>query len=224
MVALITLGHGSRHGDAPRGVDTLAAAAGDLLRVPAHAAYLDLNEPLLIDAARALAATHHHAVVVPLLFTRAYHSRVDVPSAVAEAHAASGLNLTLAHGLGVGQDMAQLLAWRVRRDAPTDADIALYSVGTSCDDANRSVANLADDVAELTGRRVWAVAATRGTTIGDVAAQSNKLHILPLFVTSGLLLDKVDIRAPHVTVSPPLGSDLAGIVAARYRDCVPVPA
>jgi len=85
MVALITLGHGSRHGDAPRGVDTLAAAAGDLLGVPAHAAYLDLNEPLLIDAARALAATHHHAVVVPLLFTRAYHSRVDVPSAVAEA-------------------------------------------------------------------------------------------------------------------------------------------
>ena len=97
-------------------------------------------------------------------------------------------------------------------------------MGTSCDDANRSVVNLADDVAELTGRRVWAVAATRGITIGDVAAQSNNLHILPLFVTAGLLLDKVDIRALHVTVSPPLGRDLAGIVAARYRDCVPVPA
>ena len=117
MVALITLGHGSRHGDAPRGVDTLAAAAGDLLRVPAHAAYLDLNEPLLIDAACALAATHHHAVVVPLLFTRAYHSRVDVPSAVAEAHAASGLNLTLAHvGCGLSpRRAASPLATLLRR-------------------------------------------------------------------------------------------------------------
>lgn len=226
MVALITLGHGSRHKAAQHGVDTLAAAAGKALKVAAHSAYLDLNEPSLLDVATSLAAAgHRRAVVVPLLFTTAFHHQVDVPAAVQEAQGRSGLDLELASSLGVGKDIAHILARRVDRDAPIDADIALYSVGTSNKKANQSVTDLADTLAGLTGRTVYPVAATFGKNVGDIAAKCSSLHVLPLFVTEGLLLDRVVTKLPHIatetgtpiTVSKPLTVALTDIVTERYR-------
>jgi hypothetical protein len=226
MVALIALGHGSRHQAAQHGVDTLAAAAGQALNVTAYSAYLDLNQPSLVDVARSLVvAGHRRAVVVPLLFTTAFHSKVDVPAAVQEAKLKSGLHLELADGLGVGQDIARILAQRVARDAPTDADIAVYSVGTGNKKANHSVADLGEVVAGLTGRTVHVVAATFGDSIEDIAAKCTSLHIVPLFVTEGVLLDRVVTQLPYiatetgtaVTASKPLTVALTDIVADRYR-------
>lgn len=233
MVALIVLAHGSRHHAAPRGVDKLTAAAGVLLGVEARTAYLDLNEPLLADVAFELAeAGHERAIVVPLLFTRAFHAKVDAPAAVAEAAALSGMHLELTSGLGTSSDIAAILAQRVFADAPPAAEVALYSVGTSQARPNSSVAALAEQVAELTGRRVHATAATCGKSVQDVAVDCADLHVLPLFVTEGLLLDKVT-KAIHqiaadtdtrLTVSAPLETALADIVAARYRTSVYVAA
>lgn len=226
MVALIALGHGSRHKAAQHGVDTLAAAAGKALKVAAHSAYLDLNKPSLLDVATSLAdAGHRRAVVVPLLFTTAFHHQIDVPAAVQEAQLSSGLDLELADGLGVGNDIACILACRIARDAPIGSDIALYSVGTSSKQANQSVNDLADTVAGLTSRTVYPVAATFGKSVGDIAAKCASLHVLPLFVTEGLLLDRVVARLPHIaaetgtpiTASKPLTVALTDIVANRYR-------
>src|SRR4051812_22366031 len=85
-VPVIGLAHGSRH---PRGADAIEAlmiAVGAAAGGPARAAYLDLAEPDLAAVVADLAAEgHRRAVVVPLLFTVAFHATVDVPEAVAEA-------------------------------------------------------------------------------------------------------------------------------------------
>lgn len=226
MVALIALGHGSRHKKAQHGVDTLTNAAGKALNVAAYPAYLDLNEPSLLQVTTSLAAAgHRRAVVVPLLFTTAYHRQIDVPAAMHEAKLKSGLDLELADGLGVGNDIASILACRVATDAPMNSNIALYSVGTSNKQANQSVADLAATVAGLTDRTVYSVAATSGAGIGDVASKCSSLHVVPLFVTEGLLLDRVVTRLPliaaetgtAITASKPLTVALTDIVVNRYR-------
>ena len=75
MHALITLSHGSRHDCAQRGVERLTAAAAISLGVDAVDAHLEFTSPDLTGAARAAAdAGYTSAVVVPLLFTRAFHA------------------------------------------------------------------------------------------------------------------------------------------------------
>ena len=81
---LIAVAHGSRD---PRAAATVTALL-DRVRL-AHpelevrAAYLDHSTPTLTDSLRGLAT----AVVLPLLLTEAYHSRVDLPATLAEARA-----------------------------------------------------------------------------------------------------------------------------------------
>ena len=58
-------------------------AVGDHCGAPARAAFLDLTEPDLEKVASGLAAEgYERAVVVPLLFTAAFHATIDVPQTV----------------------------------------------------------------------------------------------------------------------------------------------
>ncbi|MDO5511913.1 sirohydrochlorin chelatase [Corynebacterium sp.] len=213
MTALLTLSHGSRHPRAAAGIDRLTAAAGERLGVTARAAHLEFNAPSLIDATRSLAAAGHHAaVVVPLLFTHAFHARHDVPAALAAARDASGLELHPAPGLGTGEDIAALLAARTR--PPAGAELTLAHVGSSDERAEEAVADLARRVGERLGR---AVSVRRAT--GTRASISKNSHLIPLFVTDGLLLDQM--LASGASADPPLAEDLADIVAERYRRTAP---
>ena len=68
------------------------------------------HEPDLNAAAYQLAdAGHETAVVVPLLFTEAYHATVDVPETVGDVAKSLPLELVVADILGTGDDLAQLL-------------------------------------------------------------------------------------------------------------------
>ena len=83
-IPLIAVAHGSRDPRAATTVENLL----DLLRqvrpeIPVRTAYLDHAPPTLAMALSGLA----EAVVLPLLLTEAYHSRVDIPGALAEATA-----------------------------------------------------------------------------------------------------------------------------------------
>ena len=79
-------------------------------------------------------AGHRSAVVVPLLFTAAYHGRVDIPTAVA----AAPLDVTVADVLGpvdgvVPPELLDALAarlWTLNRRATLDAlqDVGLPAV------------------------------------------------------------------------------------------------
>ena len=220
MTALITLSHGSRHPDAAASVEALTRAAAELSGVPAVAAHLEFTAPTLEAAAQGLAARgEREAVVVPLLFTEGYHQRVDVPAALDRASASSGLTLHRARGLGTGEDMAHLLAARVPAEA---SKVVVYSVGSSDEGATAAVAELARRVGEIAGCDAEAAYAT-GPAASDPHRSPSGQHevVVPLFVSPGLLLDRLDgglTTASQRQVLPPLGTALAEIVAQRYSE------
>lgn len=215
MPALITLSHGSRHPGAAAGIERLTQATG--LR-PARAAHLEFNEPNLTTAALELAQLGEtEAIVVPLLFTQGYHQRVDVPRALADAAQTSHLSLHLAPGLGTGEDLARVLASRTR---PDDAHVVIYSVGSSDTAANDAIRELAHRTFALTGVPTAVEFATRGGREGIVSLcrehqDPSRVRVIPLFVTEGLLLDR--LAGVPATVDRPLGTDLAGLVADRFH-------
>lgn len=234
MTALITLSHGSRHALAEPGIRRLTHATADELGVEAIAAHLDFTSPTLREAAVQLSRGGvRRAVVVPLLFTHAYHAKHDVPAALEEAREASGLQLALTPGLGTGPDVAQVLAERARADAPAGAHLVLYSVGSSDTAANQSVIDLAHDVGTATGHTIEVIPATGGQGTGgaalvETALCHERIHVLPLFVTQGLLLRRVTDQFDHIeratgarlTASAPLETALAGVVGQRHRDAL----
>lgn len=226
MTALITLAHGSRHPRAAAGVEALTRAAARRLGVRGQAAYLEFDEPLLIDATR---HTPEPTIIVPLLFTDAFHARYDVPKHLAQARevqarefAGTQASLTLAKGLGTDQDLVDVLAARVLQDAPVGAHVVLYPVGTSDPVAAGRYGEVALGVGKQTARAVSVVAATRGGVeeLRALERTHGALHVLPMFVTHGLLLDRARAALPGASFSEPLGTDLAAIVAKRFSQAL----
>lgn len=229
---LITLSHGSRCPGADRGSRALTSAAAARCATTGVSAFLELATPSLPEVARVLPAGTP-AVVVPLLFSAAHHANVDVPAAVAAARDA-GLKARATHGLGFGSETAGVLRDVVNSEAPAGADLALYSVGSSHADANAQVQELAAELGELTGRTASLVTATNGPDpagrLAELAAAAGPrgLHLVPLFVTSGLLLDRLvralprvqDATGVTVTRSGPLATRLADVVADRFRSAL----
>lgn len=114
---IICLAHGSRHPQADQVVFEIAERISESTGLPAFAAFLDFHPAALTTVAhRVVAAGYTEAVVVPLLFTQAFHARFDVPAAIAEAvesidaTSSAGLTLHLTDGLGTGADMEELVA------------------------------------------------------------------------------------------------------------------
>lgn len=121
--ALILLAHGSRHNHVTHALrditDAVARESRIAGRFGVHMAFLDHAEPDLVQVSAQLAELgYNRAVVVPLLFTDAFHSRVDVPAQVKEAQDASGLAMSIARGLGTGDDLAAVLEQRFSRLVP----------------------------------------------------------------------------------------------------------
>jgi sirohydrochlorin cobaltochelatase len=211
------------------------AAVAELGRIPAGWAYLDLAEPDLNAAAATLAdAGHRRAVVVPLLFTVAFHATIDVPQAVQAAAGASGIELTVADILGTGSDIAALLtASLADAGVPPEASVLLYAVGSSNTAANAAVVDLA---ARLEAAR-WQVAAYEAPVRAAFATCSPRpaevvdqlrdpVAVLPLFLADGLLLDPARALTAERgwTMVEPLGERAAGIVLDRYRAALHEPA
>ncbi|AIG64747.1 hypothetical protein CATYP_09490 [Corynebacterium atypicum] len=229
---LITLAHGSRDRRAGADVARLTAAAAGLAGTKGLSAHLELASPSLVELASRLPRLLP-AVVVPLLFTSAFHARVDVPEAVSQAREV-GLDARLAPGIGLGKDLAQVLAMQAR-SAPAGAALALYAVGSSDAQAMAQLGQLAARVGRLVGRHVSLLTATNGPA--SVSAQlagcadaarargTDALFAIPLFVASGVLLERFDAAvagasaATGVSISRAgvLGENLAAIVAKRYR-------
>jgi len=95
---LVLVAHGSRDPRAERSTLALAQAVRRRAGAPVEATFLDFSTPRLVDS---LAGSAVPAVVVPLLLTKAYHGRIDVPAEVERARvAAPGVELRLAEVLG----------------------------------------------------------------------------------------------------------------------------
>lgn len=271
MTALITLSHGSRHPQAVGLIDELSAAAANSAGLEGYSSHLEFNEPDLRTAvAEAIADGHKHLVIVPLLFTRGFHQKVDVPeqlAAVRQQAQRAGADVELADGLGTGLAMEELLSRVIARDAPAGAHVVLVSVGSSDHAANASVDKLArrvaarraggnqpcahqpgvnqpdvnqSDAEQSSADGISVVFATGPNRLAELAQHHERMHLVPLFVSHGLLLDRMYRQAEEInaaragaaragasqagasaeqerriTYSQPLGTALAEVVAAQ---------
>lgn len=220
--ALIGLAHGSRHAEGTASIISLVAAVAAAGGVDAEGAFLDLAEPDLLTVARRLvAAGHRRAVVVPLLFTVAFHATVDVPEAVRDAVAETGLELLVADILGTGPDVEALVRdGMLAAEIPDARSVLLFAVGSSNAAANDAVHDLA---ARLAHGRTGEVRAAFGTTAPRAAAVLPELPepvaVVPLFLSPGLLLEPMARLTAERgwTLAPPLGDLAAPLVLRRYE-------
>ena len=257
MTALITLSHGSRHPQAVGLIDELSAAAANSAGVEGYSSHLEFNEPDLRTAvAEAIADGHKHMVIVPLLFTRGFHQKVDVPeqlAAVRQQAQRAGADVELADGLGTGLAMEELLSRVIARDAPAGAHVVLVSVGSSDHAANASVDKLArrvaarradgnqagahqsganqpdvnqSDAEQSSADGISVVFATGPNRLAELAQHHERMHLVPLFVSHGLLLDRMYRQAEEInaaqagaaqTAGAPAGAEQAGASAEQER-------
>ena len=233
--ALVALAHGSRD---PRSAATIQALVDEVRAMrpdlKIEAAFLELSKPTfdtVVD--RLVKAGHEEIVVVPLLLTEAYHAKVDVPTAVAEAQARpAGLKVRATPVLGLEPRFLEVLDLRLRealraaRVRELDA-LVLAAAGSSDPLANQSVARLA---------RVWgthhklpvtaAFASSAPPATGEAvrafrAEGRRHIAVASLFLAPGFLPDRaaeLAVEAGAVAVSEPLGAhpELARTVLARY--------
>ncbi len=233
--ALVALAHGSRD---PRSAATIKALVGEVramrpdLRI--EPAFLDLCRPnfqTVVD--RLVRAGFDEIVVVPLLLTQAFHAKVDVPTAVAEAMARHPhLQIRATDILGMEPVFLEVLDRRMRealcqaRCRELDA-LVLAAAGSSDPLANQLVSRLA----RLWGARhklptVAAYASAAPPAAGEAVRQfraEGRRHIAvgSLFLAPGNLPDRaaeLALEAGAVAVSAPLGSDpeVARTILARY--------
>jgi sirohydrochlorin ferrochelatase len=192
----------------------------------ARPAYLDLAEPDLETVVADLAAAgHRRAVVVPLLFTAAFHATVDVPAAVAAAGEASGVELVVADILGTGDDVARVLREALSASGTADdVDALLFAVGSSRPEANAAVVELADRLGSGRPGRVRAAFGTCAPRAADVVpGLGAPVALWPLFLADGLLLDPLRrLAGEHGwPLVEPLGARAATLVLARYAAAAP---
>ena len=233
--ALVALAHGSRD---PRSAATIGALVDEVkalrpdLRI--ETAYLDLSRPSFTTVVDKLVrAGFDEIVVVPLLLSEAYHAKVDVPSAVADAAARhEGLQIRATRILGMEPSFLEVLDLRMRQALKAarvrELDgLVLAAAGSSDPLANQAVARLA---------RVWgtrhklpvtaAFASSSPPATGEAVRAfrgQGRRHIAvaSLFLAPGFLPDRaaeLALEAGAIAVSEPLGAhpELARTVLARY--------
>ena len=230
---LIGLAHGSRDRRAAETIgEVMRAVEAFRPGLQAIGSFLDLSEPDLVTAIMTARAESgfDEAIVVPLLFTEAYHATVDVPTAVGNAQQETGVALRLAGILGMGEEV--LLALEdsaARTHISAHEAILLYAVGSSRPSANEAVHDLARRWAERRVGPVWAGFGTvGGPTASEVLARATRegrrIGVVPLFLAPGLLLDQVTREAIEIgaEVAAPLGVALAELVLQRYLEALAV--
>jgi sirohydrochlorin ferrochelatase len=197
-------------------------------------AFLDLCKPrfqTVVD--KLVRAGFDEIVVVPLLLTKAYHAKVDVPSAVTAATARHPhVQIRATDILGLEPVFLEVLDRRMRdalgraRCRELDA-LVLAAAGSSDPLANQLVTRLA----RLWGARhklptVAAYASAAPPATGEAVRQfraEGRRHIAvgSLFLAPGTLPDRaaeLALEAGAVAVSAPLGADpeVARTILARY--------
>ena len=198
------------------------AAVAEQARIPAVPAYLDLAQPDLSTAAGSLAdAGHATAVVVPLLFTEAYHATIDVPETVRDV--AESLPLRASRCRHLGHRRRRRSAAPPEHGAKPASTITVQCCSSlSGRPSRRPTRPFLILRRGLRGAVVTPVRACFGTCAPSVADVLDELAepvaIVPLFLAEGLLLSPVRaLAAQHGwRMAEPLGERAADLVRQRY--------
>lgn len=237
---LVLVAHGSRDPRAERSTLALARAVGGRRPGPVDAAFLDFSRPRLAD----VLARSPRAVVVPLLLTAAYHGRVDVPTEIARARAASPIEVRIAEVLGpVGGAVADrdalravvaALALRLGEAGAGSADgIVLAAAGSRDPSALDTVALVADALGATLDRPCRAGYASgtgpgAGAAVAALAAAgARRVAVASYFLAPGHLYDRTVEQARAagaMTAAAPLGdaSQIVDLILGRADAAVPV--
>ncbi len=222
---LVAVAHGSPDPRAQTAVRALVRLVGALrpgLRV--ELGHLETDRPLLRDT---LAQLRGAAVLVPLLFSRGYHVKHDLPAVLEAARAAGRLHATTAACLGPHPMLAEVLHQRLleagyRRGSP----VVLAAAGSLDAESAAGTQHTADLLAvRLGGVPVLPgyASAAHPTVPGAVAAlraaghPAEDIAVASCFVAPGLFATRCAQAAPGV-VSAPLGAHpiLARLLLHRY--------
>ncbi|WP_036330873.1 sirohydrochlorin chelatase [Microbispora sp. ATCC PTA-5024] len=226
----MAVAHGSRD---PRAAVAVEALLEGVRRarpgLDVRTAYLDHAAPALPQALSGL----DEAVVLPLLLTAAYHSRVDIPAALRESAARRPrLRVALGATLGPHPLLVDALERRLAEAGvplgDPDTAVVLVSAGSSDRGANATVGGVARAWAR---RRPWwsvtpayasaAAPTPRDEVVRLTRAGAPRVVVAPYLLAPGLFADRVagDAReAGAEVVADVLGPapEIARILLERY--------
>ncbi|AUA14013.1 Sirohydrochlorin cobaltochelatase [Streptomyces malaysiensis subsp. malaysiensis] len=235
---LVAVAHGSRD---PEALSTVTALL-DRVRalrpgLPVRLGHIELNQPLLSDT---LAVLRGEVVLVPLLLSRGYHIKRDIPDAVATA---PHLTARIAAPLGPDPLLAEALdarlaeaGWRAaapyraapHRAAPHRAGVVLAAAGSRDPDAAADTAR----TAALLGAQLGGVpvlpgyASGSGPTVPEAvralaALGRDRIAVASYFTAPGRFATQCANAAPGVAAAP-LGAHpaVARLVLRRYEQAL----
>jgi sirohydrochlorin ferrochelatase len=207
--------------------------------LPVVTSYLDHTRPAPGRVLGRLAEQGvEDAVVLPLLLTAAYHSKIDIPGVLAEARGLHPrLRLRTAATLGPHPLLPAALERRLAGPGcgievgdPSTA-VVLVSAGSSDPDANAVIDRMAR---EWRDRGWWDVVAAYASAARPAPAEAvralyetgaPRVAVASYFLAPGHFADKVraeSLRAGAAAVSPVLGCapELADIMLQRYDEAL----
>ncbi|MFE2583938.1 sirohydrochlorin chelatase [Streptomyces sp. NPDC059378] len=233
--ALLVVAHGSRD---PRHAATVRALVGRAraLRpgLRAGTAFLEFGTPSVRSALERLAADGvRDVVVLPLLLTRAFHARTDIPAVLADAPAA--LRVRRAAVLGPDPLLVAALERRLaeaglRRSERASTGVVLAAAGSTDPEANAAIAAIAREWRRSTGWCAVRPAFASGSsprTVDVVRALRadgvRRVAVAPYVVAPGRLSERIAAQAAGADLlAPVLGAapELARLLLRRWAQAV----
>ncbi|MGW0820087.1 sirohydrochlorin chelatase [Streptomyces sp. NPDC002845] len=233
--ALVLVGHGSRDPRALSTVRTLMERVRELRPgLPVHLGHIELNEPLLPDTLAALGDSE--AVLVPLLLSRGYHVKQDIPEMAAAAEARTRVAAPLGpHPLLVETLYTRLVeaGWRTRTTAAERraSAVVLAAAGSRDPEAAVDTGRTAQLLAERLGVPVVpayasAAAPTVPAAVRSLAARGHhRVAVASYFTAPGRFATECAESAPWIAAAP-LGAHpgMARLILHRYDQTMAAPA
>jgi sirohydrochlorin ferrochelatase len=225
--ALVVVAHGSRD---PRALSTVSALL-DRVRalrpdVPVHLGHIELNAPLLPDTLAALG--DREAVLVPLLLSRGYHVKQDIPEMAAASRARTHLAAPLGpHPLLVDALQARLTEAGWGATPRRTSAVVLAAAGSRDPDAKTDTARTAHLLAARLGVPVIPAYASAATPTVQTAVRTllarGRRHIAlaSYFTAPGRFATECAQAAPWIAAAP-LGTHpaMARLLLHRYDEAL----
>jgi sirohydrochlorin ferrochelatase len=234
---LVAVAHGSRDPRALRTVTALLERVRELRPgLDVRLGHIELNEPFLSDTLASLGGEGGaQAVLVPLMLSRGYHVKHDLPQAAA---AVPGADIRIAAPLGPHPLLVEVVrsrlfqaGWRPEDGTSRATGIVLAAAGSRDPESVSDIRRTADLLSERLGGvpvvPAYASAATPTVPAAICALTARGRHriaVASYFASPGLFATRSAALAPWIAAAP-LGAHpaLARLLLQRYDEAASAP-